>query len=235
MDKRSLLLGLGCLAFSFVIGCTGKITGGSSSGGGGAGGETGGSTTTTTSGGTGSCFDIQEGGYCANVGDTCTWDEECGGVEYTCEPDHTWSAIYYDELCCNEPVNDCPADMPKPGDPCDVCADVQTCFYDAPVGCTGQYSLYCDPDFWAWMVVENPKCVDDCGPHTDPADCNAQPYCRYFSTGCPGSQVPADGCYSTALPCSPDSNCPVGKTCTDAGDMDCSGDTCTCLMTSICL
>lgn len=235
MDKRSLLLGLGCLAFSFVIGCTGKIIGGGGGSGSGTGGDTGGDTTTTGTGG-GDCANATEGGYCAVPGDICSWDGECGGVEYTCEPDHVWSAIYYDDLCCANPVNDCPLEMPKPGDPCDACSDIQLCNYDAPSGCTGSYVLQCDSSFWAWTVVDSPTCVDDCAVHTNPTDCNAQPACHYFVTGCPDSQLAADGCYSTVgAGCGPDFPCPVGKTCTDAGDMQCGVDTCSCFMTTLCL
>lgn len=103
------------------------------------------------------CGSGAEGGFCLNVGAGCSFDDECGGSDWKCESNHTWSVIYWDSLCCYNPVNDCPAAAPNDGDLCDICADLNPCIYQVATACGLQpEEMACSQDDALWHVITPP-------------------------------------------------------------------------------
>jgi hypothetical protein len=178
------------------------------------------------------CGNSSGGGVCLTVGESCYLGGECGGQGWDCMEDHYWSITYYDELCCNNPVNECPVALPVDGDYCDICSDVQKCEYTVETPCGPQpASVVCGPDDGMWHVALQPAPCD-CGVYDTFEACSADPGCRYLSGGC---DLDVGGCFP-ALDCGADGPCPAGTTCTSGTANDCGLDPCVeCVAVSVCL
>jgi hypothetical protein len=156
------------------------------------------------------CEEGADGGYCAEVGQSCGESGECGGFETTCGEDHTWSTTWYDELCCGG-GGSCPDTLPLASDSCDPCSDSTSCSY--PTDC-GVAVASCSPD-GSWLIEPGdcpPPPSSGCEQLLDEASCATSPECRWLVPGCGTPQLPAAGCFPSA-DCAPGSCGDPATTC----------------------
>ncbi len=174
-----------------------------------------------------------EGGYCPMVGESCYFGGDCGGEQWDCMEDHHWGITYYDEMCCNSPIYECPLAQPAEWDYCDPCSDVQTCEYAVATPCGEQTLQWACGDDLAWHAGAPPAC--DCGAHQTIEACEADPACRYLSPGCDAPTLGDAFCYPK-VDCTADLPCLPGSMCVTVNANDCGLDPCVnCISVSLCL
>jgi hypothetical protein len=140
----------------------------------------------------------EEGAPCSRDGASCTYDscQTPDGIGEAVCSDGRWELL---EVSCNPPLQDCPAEQPAEGAPCDV-ADTEFCGYGDCYG-VSVIDAYCEEG--AWRIYEsscNPPelgCPDEPPARGDFCDISLDTVCEYGD--CYGEPTATATCVSQLI------------------------------------
>jgi hypothetical protein len=115
------------------------------------------------------CLEAHDGDACPVVGETCSYSDECSGMEAVCTGNGTWQLSYWDDECCYDECcydeccgyygAECPSAIPTQGEWCDPCEYSEPCSFEVETECGPQaVDAWCSYDDFSWFVSDPAPC-----------------------------------------------------------------------------